>query len=224
MNTTTNTTPATDTMNTTPATDTMKEDTMNTTPATDTTTTDTTTTDTTPADLFTLPDNLTNGLNRRSYVFMNCSDVFAKLTRKGVAAYHDATIDDFVAAFAGTLCAIDHANAEVTHSAKNGDRYRIVITSANYGTFYLTTNSTASIDWRKIARKYVDKCEKRHNDNIANNTPEKVAQREAAKAEKKQRRAVRTYYNNLIKHNAPVELAKQAAETYAASIGVTFEA
>ena len=64
---------------------------------------------------------------RANYRFVNTSDKLAALSLEGARAFHDATLDKFVAYFTNTDYKIVAASANVKHSDKRGDTYEIVL-------------------------------------------------------------------------------------------------
>ena len=149
---------------------------------------------------------------RANYRFVNTSDKLAALSLEGAKAYHGATLDKFAAHFANTDYAIVAASANVKHSDKRGDTYEIVITTSIFGVIHITVNTTAALDYRKVAKRYVDMCEKRRTKSAEAAKPENVAAKAKAKAERAAKRDATNYYNYLIKHGMREDLAKAEYE------------
>lgn len=147
---------------------------------------------------------------RANYRFVNTSDKLAALSLEGAKAYHIATIDKFAAHFANTDYAIVAASANVKHSDKRGDTYEIVITTSIFGVIHITANTTAALDWRKVATRFITMCEKRRAKAEKAATPENVAEKAAKKVE----RAAKRYYNYLLRHGMSEDAAKAAADAY----------
>lgn len=149
---------------------------------------------------------------RANYRFVNTSDKLAALSLEGARAFHDATLDKFVAYFTNTDYKIVAASANVKHSDKRGDTYEIVLTTSNFGIVHITANTTAALDYRKVAKRYIDMCEKRRAKAAEAAKPENVAAKAKAKAESNARRDARAYYNYLIKHGMREDLARAEYE------------
>lgn len=83
------------------------------------------------------------------------------LTLDGVTAYYDATLERWAREFDDTPYAVTSARMEVKQS-KGGARVTVCVVPANLPSngIYLTTNSTCSIDCRKLANAYVKRWEK----------------------------------------------------------------
>ena len=163
---------------------------------------------------------LTNGTVRANYKFTNTTNAYATLTLEGVQAYHDATLHTFAETFDGTVYAIDTnadgvhiIDAKLTHTTR-GDKYELVVTTVNCGIIHITTNTTAAIDYRKVARKFMDTCDKRRAKREAANTPDAIAKREAAKRTSDARRKANAYRKTLIKHGMDESRAIDEAQRF----------
>lgn len=154
--------------------------------------------------------NATTSKPRRNYRFVNTSDKFATLNLVGARAFHAATLDTFVSYFTDTDYKIVAASANVKHSEKRGDTYEIVLTTSNFGIVHITTNTTAALDWCKVATRFVTMCEKRRAKAAEAAKPENVAEKAAKKVE----RAAKRYYNYLLRHGMSEDAAKAAADAY----------
>ena len=149
---------------------------------------------------------------RANYRFVNTVDPLAMLNLEGAKAFHAATLDTFVSYFANTDYAIVAASANMKHSDKRGDTYEVVITTSLFGIVHITTNTTAALDYCKVAKRYIAMCEKRRAKAEEAAKPENVAAKAKAKAESNARRDARAYYNYLIKHGMREDLAKAEYE------------
>ncbi|MBQ3339821.1 MAG: hypothetical protein IJG82_09580 [Atopobiaceae bacterium] len=87
-------------------------------------------------------------------------DMLARITLSGVNAYYAATLDEWSSAFDGSAYAIISAQTVVKDN-KRGKYLEVVVKSANFGTLHITTNSTTSIDYRRLTASYVKRCDKR---------------------------------------------------------------
>ena len=100
-----------------------------------------------------------NAAARKSYKV--CADgILAELTYDGVDAYYAETLQTWAACFAGTAYEVKSTET-VCKQGKSGVVLSVVVKTANHGTVYLTTNSTTSIDYRRLTDSYVKRCDKR---------------------------------------------------------------
>lgn len=100
-----------------------------------------------------------NAAPRKSYK-LTAGDTLAALTLDGVTAYYAETLEQWANGFAGTPYEIKHAET-ARKCNKRGDYIEVVATTANYGKIHITTNSTTSIDYRRLATSFVRKCDNR---------------------------------------------------------------
>ena len=120
---------------------------------------------------------------RRNSYKLHDDSPLARLTLKGANAYMNATMMDFVAHYDGTAYAIASMSYE-DKTRKDGTKTReMVIITVNAGKIHVTVNTTAGMDYRKLARAYEGKHDKRTakaaEKNAAVNTPEKLAEKQA---------------------------------------------
>ena len=131
---------------------------------------------------------------RNSYKLHDDSPL-ARLTLKGANAYMDATMTDFIAHYDGTAYAIASMTYE-DKTRKDGSKSReLVIVTVNAGKIHVTVNTTAGMDYRKLARAYEGKHDKRTAKAAAKtaneNTPEKLAEKQAKRRAAAVKRDVR---------------------------------
>lgn len=100
-----------------------------------------------------------NAAPRKSYK-LTAGDTLAALTLDGVTAYYAETLEQWARGFAGTAYAVKSAET-ARKCNKRGDYIEVVVKTVNYGTVHITTNSTTSVDYRRLTASYVKKCDNR---------------------------------------------------------------